>query len=157
METEHRFKIAVEWQGNRGYGTSGYRDYGRELEIRADGKPLIAGSAARVFHGDAGRWNPEELLVAALAQCHMLSFLHVAVLHGVVVVEYSDAATGTMLQTADGGGRFTEVTLHPRAVIADAGQVGMMALLHREASAKCFIAQSVNFPVHHEPITMVAD
>lgn len=156
MQNEHRFEVTCSWQGNRGTGTSGYRDYGRELELTAPGKAPIQGSAARVFHGNADRWNPEELLVAALAQCHMLSFLHVAVLHGVVVTDYRDDASGVMEQTPDGGGQFTGVTLRPRVTIVDAGHTEQMAQLHSEAAGKCFIARSVNFPVSHDPVTVIA-
>ena len=67
----------------------------------------IEGSSDRVFRGDAERWNPEELLVAALSQCHLLSYLHVAANNGIVVERYTDDAIGTMQQTDDGGGHFT--------------------------------------------------
>lgn len=157
MRTDHYFEISCTWQGNRGTGTSGYRDYGRELELTAVGKKPIAGSAAKAFHGDADRWNPEELLIAALAQCHMLSFLHTAVLYGVVVTDYRDGASGVMELDTDGGGQFTLVTLKPVVTIADPGQAGMMAELHNEAAEKCFIARSMNFPVLHEPVTVIAD
>lgn len=156
MRNDHHFEVTCTWQGNRGTGTSGYRDYGRELELTAAGKVSIAGSAARAFHGDADRWNPEELLVAALAQCHMLSFLHVAVLHGVVVTDYRDDASGVMEQMPDGGGQFTVVTLKPVVTIADAAQADLMPQLHEDAAGKCFIARSVNFPVLHEPTTEIA-
>ncbi len=153
MGFDHHYAIRVEWLGNRGTGTSDYRAYGRELRVDADGKPSILGSADPTFHGDARRWNPEELLLAALAQCHMLSYLHVAASHGVIVIAYSDAAVGTMKQTANGGGHFTSVTLHPRVTIAG-GDGKLASSLHAEAAAKCFIAASVNFPVHHEVETL---
>lgn len=155
MNLEHHYAIEVEWTGNRGTGTSGYRGYGRDHVIRANGKHDLAGSSDRVFFGDTDRWNPEELMVAALSQCHMLSFLHVAVAHGLVVTGYSDAPTGTMRQTEDGGGRFVEVTLRPRVTITDGARREELEELHREASRKCFIAASVNFPVRHEPETVV--
>src|SRR5690554_4113362 len=114
---EHTFEIHVEWQGNRGTGTSDYRSYGRQGVVRVQGKPELLSSADRAFHGDADRWNPEDMLVAALAQCHMLSYLHSAVSAGVVVTAYEDEAVGTMLQEGKGG-RFTEVRLTPRVTIA---------------------------------------
>ncbi|WP_285116925.1 OsmC family protein [Leifsonia sp. fls2-241-R2A-40a] len=151
MKLEHAYAIDLQWTGNRGTGTSGYKDYGRDLVISAPDKQPIEGSADRPFFGDRDRWNPEELLLAALAECHMLSYLAEAAHAGVVVVGYTDAATGTMVQTRDGGGHFTEVTLHPRVTIADPGQRELAASLHKPASEKCFIASSVNFPVHHAP------
>ena len=155
MNLDHHYATAIEWTGNRGTGTSGYRAYGRDHVIRAEGKADIAGSADRTFHGDRDRWNPEEMLLAALSQCHMLSYLHVAVLHGVVVEEYTDAAVGTMTQVGDGG-HFTGVTLRPVVTIS-AGDPEVALAIHAEAASKCFIAASVNFPVLHEPTVVVAD
>ena len=83
----------------------------------------------------------------------MLWFLHLAAESGLVVREYSDAATGTMRVESRGEGQFTDVTLHPR-VVADDGALaddGHLAALHRKAHAMCFIARSVNFPVIVQP------
>jgi organic hydroperoxide reductase OsmC/OhrA len=153
--TDHHYAVELTWLGNRGTGTSGYRDYDRNLVIRAEGKADLLGSADPTFRGDATRWNPEELLVAALAQCHLLSYLHSAVSHGVVVVAYDDTPVGTMAQVGQGG-RFTSVTLRPRVTVAEAGMVEVAERIHREASENCFIAASVNFPVLHEPEVLVA-
>ena len=155
MKLEHHYALEIEWTGNRGSGTGDYKAYGRDHVVRAEGKPSIDGSSDRSFRGDAERWNPEELLLAALSQCHMLSYLHEAATHGIVVEKYTDAATGTMEQTHDGGGHFTTATLRPRVTIS-AGDLALATELHHEASAKCFIAASVNFPVMHEPDVVFA-
>jgi organic hydroperoxide reductase OsmC/OhrA len=152
----HRYDLAMTWTGNRGTGTSGYRDYGRDHEVAADGRPALAGSSDPVFHGDKTRWNPELELVAALSQCHMLSYLHVCALAGVVVTAYEDAPYGLLAETKDGGGHFTEVVLRPSVTVASAGLAEQARKLHEDASAKCFIASSVNFPVRHEPSVTVA-
>ena len=153
MNVDHHFALSLEWTGNRGTGTSGYRDYGRDHIVRAEGNPPIEGSSDRAFFGDAERWNPEELLVAALSQCHLLSYLHVAQRHDVIVTAYRDSATGTMTTTSDGGGHFTSVTLRPEVTVSDPSLVELAQALHGEASRLCFIASSVNFPVRHEPTT----
>lgn len=156
MRDTHEYRVGVQWRGNRGTGTSGYRDYGRELVVRAvDGREL-AGSADPAFHGDADRWNPEELLVAALAQCHMLSYLHMAVRAGVVVTAYADEAQGVLVQRGLGG-HFTEVVLRPVVTVAAASMVDAARAAHAEAFEHCFIASSVNFPVRHEPTILVAE
>lgn len=152
--TDHHYALDVTWQGDRGSGTSGYRDYGRDVLLRAAGKPDLLGSADTPFRGDGARWNPEELLLAALAQCHLLSYLHSAVNHGVVVRAYTDSPVGTMSQVGQGG-RFTSVTLRPRVTVADDAMVTTARAIHAEASANCFIAASVNFPVLHEPEVVV--
>ena len=151
---DHHYDVRVEWQGNRGTGTSGYRDYGREHVVSAEGNPDIPGSADTPFRGTPERRNPEEMLLAALAQCHMLSYLHVAVKNGIVVTDYTDDATGTMRQVGEGG-HFTSVTLRPVVTIS-AGDPEVARAVHAEASELCFIASSVNFPVHHEPVILVS-
>lgn len=152
----HTYELTLRWTGNLGSGTSGYRDYGRDVEAAAlaGDKPGLRLSADKPFRGDPTRWNPEELLVAALSECHLLSFLHVAVTHGVTVTAYEDAPLGTMEQEGIGG-RFTRVLLRPTVTITDPSQVDLVPRLHREAGEACFIASSVSFPVDHEPTTRV--
>jgi organic hydroperoxide reductase OsmC/OhrA len=149
--TQHHYAVNVTWTGNRGSGTSGYRSYGRDHVVRAAGVPDLAGTADPTFHGDRDRWNPEQLLLAALAQCHMLSYFHVAVNNGIVVTAYADDAEGTMRLNRDGSGEFTSVTLHPKVTIADPSRAELAQQLHAEANRVCFIARSVNFPVLHKP------
>ncbi len=152
---EHTYALDVIWTGNRGSGTTGYRDYARAVTLGAAGKPDLLVSADPAFRGDAERWNPEELLVAALAECHLLSYLHVAVMHDVVVVDYRDSPVGTMVQEGIGG-RFTRVLLRPQVRVARADMVETATLIHAEAASACFIASSVNFPVDHEPSVFVS-
>lgn len=153
---EHRYETTVVWTGNTGEGTANYRAYTRDLEARGDGLPPIPSSSDPAFRGDPERWNPELLLVSALSQCHMLWHLHLCATGGVVVVAYEDRAEGTMAQTDDGGGHFTEVVLRPRVTVADASMTAKAQELHEPAHARCFIAQSMNFPVRHEPSVDVA-
>jgi organic hydroperoxide reductase OsmC/OhrA len=155
MNLEHHYSVELAWTGNRGTGTSDYRAYGRDHVLSAAGKHDIAGSSDRTFHGDADRWNPEEMLLSALSQCHLLSYLHVAASSGVVVTAYRDSPVGTMTQTTDGGGRFTTVTLRPVVTVQSADMVDAAREAHHEASLKCFIAAFVNFPVLHEPTIVV--
>ena len=111
---EHRYALTVRWTGNLGEGTASYRGYSRDHDIEIPGLPVLRGSADPTFHGDRTRYNPEQLLLAALSQCHMLSFLHVAVKHGLVVTAYEDQAEGLMRTNRDGSGQFESVTLRPR-------------------------------------------
>lgn len=154
MTLQHHYDVDVEWTGNRGNGTDGYRNYGREHVIRIDGKPELAGSADPAFRGDAARHNPEDMLVAALSTCHMLSYLHMATLAGVVVTAYRDAARGTMV-TEGNGGRFAEVVLRPSVTISASSDPARAAAAHDDAHHACFIANSVNFPVRCEPRIVV--
>jgi organic hydroperoxide reductase OsmC/OhrA len=152
---EHRYALTVRWTGNLGAGTAAYRGYSRDHDIEIPGLPVLRGSADPAFHGDRNRYNPEQLLLAALSQCHMLSFLHVAVKHGLVVTAYEDHASGLMRTNRDGSGQFESVTLKPRVTVADPAAAELLEELHTEANKLCFIARSVNFPVLHEPSAAV--
>jgi len=152
MAHTHHYNITVRWTGNQGTGTSGYRTYGRQHEITAGpDKPSIAGSSDPAFLGDPTRWNPEELLVASVAACHKLWYLHLCSDAGIIVTDYVDHAEGTMEETAGGVGRFTSVILRPEVKIAPGCDVAKARELHDIAHEKCFIANSVNFPVTLEP------
>jgi organic hydroperoxide reductase OsmC/OhrA len=156
MKREHRYDVRVTWTGNTGTGTSAYRDYARDHDVSAGDKPVIIGSADQAFRGDPKRWNPEELLVTSLAQCHMLSYLSLCAMAGVVVTDYVDDAAGTMAEDARDGGQFTEVTLRPRVTVRHEDMVDKARELHAEAHRLCYIARSVNFPVRHEPEILLA-
>lgn len=152
----HRFACTLQWTGNRGRGTADYEAYGRDHVITALGKPPLLGSSAPAFRGDADRYNPEDLLVAALSSCHMLWYLHLAAEAGVVVSAYTDTPEGIMSIERDGGGQFASVTLHPRVAITLLSDPSKALAAHRHAHEKCFIARSVNFPVNIEPMVEVA-
>jgi organic hydroperoxide reductase OsmC/OhrA len=151
MSKEHEYSAAVTWTGNRGGGTGSYTGYSRDHVVDVDGKPRLAASADPAFLGDATRHNPEDLLVASLAQCHMLWYLGLCANSGVVVTSYQDTARGVMVEDRGGAGRFTEVVLHPTITVTDSAMLTRAASLHEQAHRKCFIANSVNFPVRCEP------
>ncbi|WP_206446259.1 OsmC family protein [Agrococcus sp. KRD186] len=155
MPMQHSYAVEVEWTGAGETGTATYRSYTRDHVIRIDGLPDILGSSDKTFRGDARRHNPEQLLLTALAQCHMLSYLHQAASRGIVVTAYRDEATGTM-ETAGTGGRFTSALLRPVVTITDASQAADALDAHGQAAEDCFIAASVAFPVLHEPVILVA-
>lgn len=147
----HRYTPGIEWTGNLGTGTSSYRAYGRQHRLTAPGRPAIEASSDAAFRGDAARWNPEDLLVCSVSTCHMLWYLHLCADAGVVVIAYRDTPEGVMAEEKDGSGRFTDVTLRPEIVLAPGADVEVAKRLHHEAHEKCFIANSVNFPIRCEP------
>jgi organic hydroperoxide reductase OsmC/OhrA len=145
----HQYTTHVRWSAD-GEGTKSYRSYSRNFTIAAQGKPDIAGSSDPAFRGDALRYNPEELLVASLSACHMLWYLHLCSVNEIVVLDYRDAATGT-LEERDGSGQFVRVTLRPAVKVSPGNDLARAIALHEEAHRLCFIARSVNFPVDVEP------
>lgn len=154
---EHRYAVEVKWTGNLGQGTSGYRAYSRDHEISATEKAAIPGSADPAFRGNSNRYNPEDLLVSSLSACHMLWYLHLCAEAKIIVLEYLDQASGLMVETPDGGGRFKEVVLRPQVIIAAGGNTEYAIHLHDRAHHLCFIANSVNFTVRCEPTIQKAE
>lgn len=148
---QHEYAMTIVWTGNRGDGTTDYHSYGRDHEIHIAGKPVIEASADPAFRGDADRVNPEEMLVASLSACHMLWYLHLAADAGIVVTGYEDKPEGMMEERANGGGNFKRVTLSPRVTIAEGCDPEAAIRLHETAHRKCFIANSVSFPVYCQP------
>jgi organic hydroperoxide reductase OsmC/OhrA len=151
MARIYHYTTSIRWTGNTSQGTSSYHAYERAYEIYIQGKPPIPGSSDPAFRGDPARYNPEEMLVAALSSCHMLWYLHLCANAGVVVTAYEDHAEGIMEESVTGGGRFVKVTLKPRVCVTQASAVERGKALHDRAHQLCFIANSVNFPVTHEP------
>ena len=157
MHAEHDYAARLVWEGNRGAGTSTYQAYGREWRIQVNGKPDLVGSADPSFRGDPDKHNPEDLLVMALSSCHLLSYLALCARNRISVLSYVDEASGVMTTTADGGGHFLSVTLRPKVEVADTVMRELAMELHEKAHAACFIACSVNFPVHHAAVVTVAE
>lgn len=145
----HHYKTTIEWTGNKGSGTSNYRDYERSHTISVENKPTIEGSSDPAFRGDKTKYNPEEMLLSSLSSCHMLWYLHFCSEAGIIVTDYIDIATGIMEEGSNGSGRFTEVVLQPVVTITDETQIEKAKELHTKANEFCFIANSVNFPVKH--------
>ncbi len=150
----HRYATRLRWVGAEHGATTSYESYSRDYVVEADGKPALHGSADPHFRGDRTKYNPEDLLVAALSACHLLSYLSLCARRGIPVVGYEDDATGEMT-LIDGTIRFREVVLRPRVAVANESDVAEAIALHDEAHHTCFIASSVNFPVRHEPETTV--
>ena len=148
---QHNYEVQVEWTGNSGEGTKSYRGYRRDHTISVAGKPQILASSDPSFRGDPSRYNPEDLLVASLSACHMLSYLHLCAVNHVTVLGYRDEALGLMEENADGSAQFTRVTLRPTITISPGNDRTKALALHDDAHHLCFIARSVNFPVDIAP------
>jgi organic hydroperoxide reductase OsmC/OhrA len=144
------------WTGNTGSGTASYRAYGRSHEIARGTKPPIAGSSDPMFLGEADRWNPEELQVAALSACHLLWYLHLCADAGVVVTQYADEAESTLHVGRGGDGRITHAVLRPRVTLANADDAVLAQSLHANAHARCFIANASAVPVAVEATIVIA-
>lgn len=150
MAREHLFRSLLRWTGARTGGTTSYAEYSREYEIDIEGKPTITGSAAGPYRGDESLPNPEDMLLAAVSACHCLSYLALCAREGIVVTGYQDQALAKMT-FQDGKMRIVEAQLRPDVTVAAGTDLDRANHLHEQANAECFIANSVRFPIHHEP------
>lgn len=152
----HNYSTRIEWTGNEGQGTLNYKSYNRNHKISIDGKySEINGSSDPSFLGDKTRYNPEDLFLSSLSACHMLWYLHLCAVHNIIVTEYYDNATGIMEESKNGSGKFVEVTLNPTVKITDPNRIEQANELHEKANEMCFIANSCNFEIQHNPKAMV--
>lgn len=151
MKKDHHYNVTISWTGNKGTGTSDYKSYERSHSILIDGKEELLASSDAPFRGDVSKHNPEDMLVSAISSCHMLWYLHLCADAAVIVLEYSDNASGTLTLPDNGNGHFSEITLNPKVVVQDASMIDKANELHKKAHEKCFIANSVNFPIYQNP------
>ena len=156
MAKKHHYTLTVKWTGNLGQGTAAYDLYSRDHQVKVAGKVMIPGSADPAFRGTENRYNPEEMFLSSISTCHMLWYLHLCATKQIVVLDYEDHPEGTMVETPEGSGHFTRVMLRPRVTIAEGNDTVLAAELHEEANRYCFIANSLNFKVGHEPIIKVS-
>ena len=153
----HSYSLKLDWQGNKGTGTSSYRAYGRDYAVSMDGKPDMPGTSDPAFLGDPAKHNPEDMFLASVASCHMLWYLHLASSAGIVVTAYEDNAEAEMTMNKDGSGQFSSVTLKPTVTITDASKTELAEKIHGDVGAMCFIARSINAPIYHEATIQIED
>lgn len=151
MAHEHNYKLTAEWTGNKGDGTKNVRTYDRSHTVSIQGKPDLFLTTDNTAVGDKSKLNPEDLLVSALSSCHMLSYLYLCSLEGVIITSYLDNATGIMIENESGDGKFKEVTLNPIVSVIEVSMVEKAIALHHKAHEICYIANSVNFEVKCNP------
>ncbi len=148
---DHTYIVRINWEGNTGTGTADYESYRRNYRVQIAGKPDLVASADPIFRGDADRHNPEDLFVAAISSCHMLTYLALCARSRISVRSYTDRAEGVLHLTRDGGGRFESVTLKPQVVVGRSEDVEKAVKLHDRAHDLCFIAASCGVPIHAVP------
>lgn len=153
MSRQHHYSVHIVWESET--GTVDYKSYQRDHTINVTNKPIIEASSDPSFRGNPAKYNPEELFVASIANCHMLWYLHLCAINNIVVIKYEDSARGMMAEQTDGSGRFAEVVLYPIVTVLSKEMVNKAESLHKEANKFCFIANSLNFAVTHQPKTIV--
>lgn len=151
MAKEHAYPARIVWTGNRGEGTRHYKGYERTWDLALEGKPVVSCSNDPVLGGDPSKYNPEDLLIASVASCHMLWYLHLCSNAGITVLSYEDNPVGNGVMHPNASGNFTSATLHPKITVAAGDDLEKARAIHGDVHKYCFIARSVNFPISFEP------
>ena len=149
MSKQHDYTTRIIWTGNRGEGTKTYRGYDRSWDIATPGKPIIHCSNDPLLGGDAALPNPEDLLLSSLSACHMLWYLHLASVAGITILSYQDDPVAVGESSLNGAGRFLQATLRPHILVRAGDDLADADAIHHRIHEFCFIARSVNFPVHY--------
>jgi organic hydroperoxide reductase OsmC/OhrA len=152
MSRSHAYHAELVWEGNTGEGTTRYDAYQRCYRVLVAGKPELRGSADPAFRGDASLHNPEDLFLAAISSCHMLTYLALCAREGISVLDYRDHAAGELVLDVAGGGRFESVTLRPEVTLANPLEQERALQLHALAHQRCFIASSCSVPITHQAV-----
>ena len=157
MNTQHNYKLATKWTGNQGTETFNHKDFERSYTIQIENKADIFGSSDPEFRGDKTKHNPEELLLASVSSCHMLWYLYLCYEAQIMVTNYVDNATAILEETENGNGKFSSITLNPIITVTEESMVEQATELHKKANEFCFVANSLNLKVDHQPVINVAE
>lgn len=157
MKGEHRYDVAVNWEGNLGAGTPDYKSMAAIIASARRARRILPVPPTRPFAATPPAGTRRNLLVASVSACHKLWYLHLCATSGISVLAYQDNAVGIMREDAQRGGFFTSVTLHPRVTVRDGDDLQLAQQLHEKAHHLCFIANSVNFPIECQPQAVYAN
>jgi organic hydroperoxide reductase OsmC/OhrA len=140
----HHFEGRVQWRAGAAPPATGNH------RVEFAGRPVLEVSGAPQYRGDGTKLNPEELLVASLASCQLLTYLALAERAGIRVLGYEDVPVGT-LAIADRKMRVTEILLRPRITVAPGSDLAAARGLVERAHDGCFIGNSIACAVRIEP------
>ena len=149
---QHHFKIELNWTLKQKPNDFVGKFYTKNHIVNFSDKSSLELSAAKGFKGDPSLYKPEDLLLSSLASCHMMSYLYCCSIEKIEVLSYTDQAQAVLETFADGSGKITKVILNPIIKIANIEHKQRALDLHKKANQLCFIANSCNFEVLHNPI-----
>ncbi len=154
MNQLHRYHTVVRWEGSTG---AGYEGYERTHEVRCEpARDTLTVSADPAFLGDPDRLDPEQLLLAAVTSCQLLSFLAVAARARIDVVAYEDHGEAVMPE-APTPMAIERIALRPDITIVKGPSLKKVERLVQVAHRECFIANTLRIePEVVASVTFVA-
>jgi organic hydroperoxide reductase OsmC/OhrA len=151
MTDTHTFETTLVWPADAAQKLPPDPAFSRNSVLAAPGKSVILASSPAVFGGDTARYNPEEMLMLSLSQCHLLTYLAIAAKKRMGILKYEDRVVGTLGMGPSGKMQMVDVLLRPRVTVAKGTNLADAQAVHENAHANCFIANSVKFTVRNEP------
>ncbi len=133
------YETDIEWKGETA-GVAGGADL-----------PSISVGAPPEFNGKKGRWSPEQLLIASVNSCYMLTLLAIAGISKIPLVSFASAAKGKLEKTAGANYQITEIMLRPKIVVASAKDVDRVSRIIDKAKQNCFVSNSIKSVITVEP------
>lgn len=133
----HQYEVSLKWTDSD------------RSDITAGDRPAIGGGSPPQFDGqDLSRWSPEHLLLAALGQCLMLTWISLNKRSAIPLKGWESKASSTLDKTREGL-VFTALKVHIR-LNTDADRVEEARRLLLTAKKYCIIANSLKTPVDSE-------
>lgn len=123
----------------------------KEGQISGPSLPGVAVGAPPEFKGREGLWSPEQLFVASLNTCYMLTFLAIAENSKVSLVSFSSTAKGKLEKVGGSNYQVTEIVVKPRVVIASTSDLGRLPRILEKAKENCFVSNSIKSDVKVQP------
>ncbi len=113
-----------------------------EVTVGGEGIPPLATTAPPQFGGPGGHWSPETLLVAAAADCFILTFRSIAAASKLAWTRLDCDAEG-ILDRSDGVTRFTGLHLRAKLVLPRNEDAGRATRLLEKAERGCLVTSSL--------------
>jgi len=133
------YETEIEWKGDK------------TGDLRGANLPPVAVGAPPEFQGREGVWTPEQLFVASLNACYMLTFLAVAENSKVSIIRFSSTAKGKLERVAGSGYHITEIIVKPRIVVASGNDRTRLPRILEKAKENCFVSNSIKTAIKIEP------
>ena len=133
------YETEVEWKGERAG------------QLAGAGLPTVSVGAPPEFNGREGNWSPEQLLVASVNTCYVLTLVAIAENSKIGLISFTSSAKGKLEKIQGAGYQVTEITIKPKIVVASAKDVERVSRIIEKAKQNCFVSNSIKSTVTLEP------
>jgi organic hydroperoxide reductase OsmC/OhrA len=127
-----------------------------DVEINSAPLPPLVSASPAEFGGPGDKWSPETLLVAAVADCFVLTFRAVARASHLAWTSLECQATGT-LDRIERVTMFTRVDLHVRLTVPYPVSADVARRALEKAERNCLISSSLKAAMHLDATVEVVE